>query len=155
MAQEIVAYTDGSFQEELGLGGWAVVYSDEKETVEFSGCDFVENVQSIEMKAIIMAIKKSPLHSKITIYTDALVIVDMFNKHIWRNKFKFMEKSNQHLWLQLEKLCKNRIVSLMWIRARTGVCECDKANGLARKTMFESKRYKVALEKLSSLNVAC
>lgn len=151
MCQEYKAFTDGSFDVELEFGGWGTVIQDEKRTQEFKGISPAKDIESIELKAITMALGKTPLHSKVTVYTDSLFIVNAFNCKIWKKYKACNDRSSQYLWLQLGKLLKNRIVTMMWIKGHSGIPEHDKADNLAREALFSSKRYLAAKEQLSTV----
>ena len=151
MSQEITAYADGSFDVELEFGGWGVLIQDENGTREFKGTSTAKDIESIELKAITMALKFTPLHSKVTVYTDSLFIVNAFNSQIWKRYKACNDRSSQYLWLQLGKLLRNRIVTLMWVKGHSGISEHDKADKLARDALFNSKRYLAAKEQLSTI----
>lgn len=151
MCQEYKAFADGSFDLELEFGGWGVVIQDENGTREFKGTSTATDIESIELKAITMALGKTPLHSKVTVYTDSLFIVNAFNSKIWKKYKACNDRSSQHLWLHLGKLLKNRIVTLMWIKGHSGISEHNKADNLAREALFSSKRYLAAKEQLSTV----
>jgi ribonuclease HI len=150
MCQEIKAFADGSFDVELEFGGWGTVIQDENGTQEFKGTSPAKDIESIELKAITMALGKTPLHSKVTVYTDSLFIVNAFNCKIWKKYKACNDRSSQYLWLQLGKLLKNRIVTMMWIKGHSGIPEHNKADKLARDALFSSKRYLTAKEQLST-----
>ncbi|MDD4588837.1 MAG: hypothetical protein PHG06_00210 [Parabacteroides sp.] len=155
MCQEITAYVDGSFDKELEFGGWGVVIQDVAGVTEFKGAEVSKDIESIELKAIVMALRFSPLHSKVTVYTDSLFIVDAFNSKIWKKYKACNDRSSQYLWLQLAKLIKNRIVVLMWVKGHSGILEHNRADELARGALRSSPKYVAAKEQLSTVFTEC
>lgn len=148
MAYEVIAYTDASFRRELGLGGWGVVLIDDSGTREYYGCELATNNYVLELRAIIIALRKTPNISDITIYTDCLSAVDIYNlysgrtrKKHWRAAKKMREEKHKTIWHRMLQLTEYRTVSLEWVKSHSGVEGNDRADYLARKAVLESEGY--------------
>jgi ribonuclease HI len=124
MSDEMIAYTDGSYDPKHNTGGWSVVFIDDQGVIvdELYGCGDYPNNYVAELIAIIMALKYSSHHLKITIYTDALPIVQTFKckKADRKRIFSKMKPVNRRLWIHVTQLSYRRNVALRWVRGHNG-----------------------------------
>jgi ribonuclease HI len=151
MAHEMTAYTDGSFRQELGLGGWGVVLIDDSGTREYYGCEEAPNSYILELRAVIVAIRKTPTSADVIVYTDCLSAVDVFNtfskgfpkgypKGLRRSK-KIRQAKHRTIWRRVMQLTQYRNISLEWVKSHSGIAGNDRADYLARKAVLESDEY--------------
>ena len=133
---EYVIYTDGACSGNPGPGGWgAVILSEEKNETSISGKEKSTTNNRMELLAPIMALKKIRKASKVIIYTDSTYVkngitiwIKNWEKNGWMSANKKPVK-NKDLWIALNKLSKEQVVSWKWVKAHAG----NKYNEIADK----------------------
>ena len=133
---EYMIYTDGACSGNPGPGGWGAVILDEKNNeTNISGEEKSTTNNRMELMAPIMALRKVKEASKITIYTDSTYLkngittwIKNWEKNGWMSANKKPVK-NKDLWIALNKLSKEQVVSWKWVKAHAG----NKYNEIADK----------------------
>lgn len=92
----------------------------------------------MEFIAIILALENTPIHSNITIYSDARSLIDVLQSRIFSNK-KRIPLKNRPLWEHLIELMNKRKVSFVWIKGHSGIEGNVRANELAYQALLEYK----------------
>jgi ribonuclease HI len=135
MVKEYKAFVDGSYNPKLGIGAWAVIlYLEGEIEKEYTGICKAESSHIMELEAIRHTLRLTPEHCKLTIYTDALSIVNSFQKKIHYKRWK-STKSDVHIWQSIGKRVKGKRVNVLWIKGHSGIIEHNKADNLARQTL--------------------
>jgi ribonuclease HI len=137
-ANNMIAYTDGSFRKELKIGGWSAVLIKGNKIFEFCQCGFATDNCIMELKAIILAIENTPINSNVTIYSDARSLIDAIQSQLLINKTELPLK-NKPLWQYLTEITKERNVSFVWIKGHYGIEGNVRAHELAYQALLELK----------------
>ncbi|MBZ4667896.1 MAG: ribonuclease [Epulopiscium sp.] len=121
-------YTDGACTnnqgEGLQPGGWAAVFVDGP---ALSGGESATTNNRMEMRAVIEALKNTPPHSHVRIYSDSAYVINCFNQK-WIDKWEkngWMTSSkkpveNKDLWLEMRQLEKERQVEWIKVKGHSG-----------------------------------
>ena len=131
-----IIYTDGACSGNPGPGGWgAVILNEEKNEINISGKELSTTNNRMELTAPIMALRKVKKASRITIYTDSTYLkngittwIKNWEKNGWMSANKKPVK-NKDLWIALNKLSKEQVVSWKRVKAHAG----NKYNEIADK----------------------
>ena len=127
-------YTDGACSGNPGPGGWgAVIFDKNNKQKNISGSEKKTTNNRMELSAAIMALKKIKTNSEVTIYTDSTYVkngitewVLKWKRNGWQNSKKKPVK-NKDLWVKLDSLCEQNIVSWKWVKGHS----TNKYNNLA------------------------
>ncbi|MGH8873221.1 MAG: ribonuclease H family protein [Acidimicrobiia bacterium] len=132
-------FTDGASEGNPGPGGWGAVYVLGGEVVdEAHGSDPHTTNNKMELTALIAGLRMVPLDSKIDVYTDSQLIVNIVTK--WADGWEargWTKKSsgpiaNLDLVKEAHSLYKQRPgVRLRWIKAHSGYRWNEYADALA------------------------
>lgn len=143
--KKYTVFTDGSSYDQLNIGGWGcLVYPDfdfkRYNKLEFNGRttgDVTSN--TMELIAVINAIKHLPKNSSITIFTDSRYIIfgATYGIHIWpknnwisRRGFNIHHKS---LWIDFHNLIKKyEHIDVKWVKGHHEDPDNWRADTLAR-----------------------
>ncbi len=144
MAEPIEVFVDGACLGNPGPGGYAAIIKRQEEEEVLSGGVPLTTNNKMELTAAIEALKRTPPESEVVIYTDSKYLLEGAIKWLpkWkRNSFKGSKGKtvkNLELWLELERLLRERKVRWIWVRAHSGHTENERCDELAKK---EAKKY--------------
>lgn len=114
-------YTDGSILHLHGCGGYAAVPLSTDGTMDPSkvicGSKASNDIQEMELMAVVTAIRSVPKSHPVTIYTDHKTICDVIARTV---RAKCEKGRNRNIWNQLRQLCDSRDITLHWVRAHAG-----------------------------------
>ncbi|MDG1990103.1 MAG: ribonuclease HI [Dehalococcoidia bacterium] len=120
-------FTDGSCVGNPGPGGWGTVFVQDDKIIDqkFGHADDTTNNQ-MELTALLAALELTEEDSKISIYTDSQLLVNIFNK--WASNWEAMgwkRKSGPIKNLELIKkiyilLQVRNGITILWIPAHSG-----------------------------------
>ena len=138
--EEITIYTDGACQPNPGPGGYGVVLLVDRRRRELSGGFRKTTNNRMELFSVIRALREiEQPNSKVTIYSDAQYVVNMFNggyaqqwrRDGWkRNKGK-EPALNSDLWEDLLDICARHEVRFIWVRGHADNKENSRCDELA------------------------
>lgn len=139
-SREITVYTDGACQGNPGPGGYGIVVIDGGHRRELSGGFRKTTNNRMELFSVIRALKeiRDP-GTKVTIYSDAQYVVNMFNggyarqwrENGWtRNRGKY-PAMNPDLWGDLLDICDQHEVTFVWVRGHANNRENSRCDELA------------------------
>lgn len=143
-------YTDGACSNNQGhgrqLGGWAAVFTDGR---KFSGSDSLATNNTMEMTAVIEALKNTPEGSNVKIYSDSAYIINCFLQN-WignweKNGWKTSQKKpveNKELWQEMKSLANKRRVEWIKVKGHSGNPLNEEADRLAVQAIIDFKSRK-------------
>ncbi|HDI78394.1 MAG TPA: ribonuclease HI [Desulfobacteraceae bacterium] len=144
--RSIEIFTDGACSGNPGPGGYAaIIRQNSKETV-ISGGERDTTNNRMELMAVIEALKKVKVPSRIRITTDSNYVVRGMKEWIFKwikNGWKNSQKrpvSNRDLWETLLKLSSGHEIDWNWIRGHNGHPENERCNRIARQAINRYKR---------------
>lgn len=133
--KQITIYTDGACFPNPGFGGWGVLILDGKERIEHHGGEPETTNNRMEMMAVIEALRRTEGHA--TIYTDSQYVrkgitkwIAGWKKNGWKTKGGGAVK-NKDLWIEMEALMQNRLISMRWVKGHSGHEHNERADELA------------------------
>lgn len=126
--EKIKIYTDGSSRGNPGPGGWAavIIEGSEDKIKEVGGREENTTNNKMEMMAAIEALKATPTHSEIEIYTDSEYLmkgITIWIKNWQKNNWKTKDKKdvlNKDLWLLLLEETSKRKVEWKKVTGHSG-----------------------------------
>ncbi len=140
--RRVSIYTDGSYSERTGKGGWGAVVIFRKGTVHNmkGGCCDDTGILRMELTAILEALRWLDSSCNVIVYTDSLHIQQCMTQRLarwkatgWQTVFGAAIK-NRDLWEELDFLCHNvHVVTWNWVRGHNGNLYNERADRLARK----------------------
>ena len=122
----------------MNPGGWSAVIINDNKISEFCQGGFATDGNTMELKAVILALENTPIYSNVTIYSDARSLIDVIQSRILSKKIKLPSK-NRDLWQYLTEIMKKRNVSYVWIKGHSGIEGNVRANQLAYQALLEFK----------------
>ena len=138
--KNVQIWTDGSCSDQDQIGGWAAILKYEDNIKEISGNTMNATCVSIEVLAVIKALKVLKEPCCVDLFTDNTFIITniekKFKKYVaksWPNE-SHKNKYNDIL-IQLFKAIGAHDVKCHWVKSHSGVSEnerCDKIANLAR-----------------------
>ena len=135
-------YTDGACSGNPGPGGWGAVIIDEKnKQINMSGKENLTTNNRMELTAPIRALSKIKKDSKIIIFTDSTYLkngITLWIKNWEKNGWKSANKKpvkNKDLWLELNKITKQRDITWKWVKAHAGNIHNEQADKLATEAI--------------------
>jgi len=142
------AYTDGCFFERLGKGGFAVLIRNAVGKFNLITRQVnLQNSNTIELLAVIVALKSIPATIPARIITDSRYVKKGITEWIihWKNNDWHTAMGNKvrniEYWQELDSLIQNRYTEFQWIKGHAGHFEnqlCHKyAQQAARKKKDE------------------
>lgn len=143
--KNIIIYTDGSCLENNplgGRGGWAYVIEGKGFTIEQNKGYFKTTNNRMEMMAAIMACQDIEVPSRILIHTDSQYLIDGMTKWIygWRKKNWMTGYGepvrNKDLWLALIDAFKIHKVTLIKVKAHSGIFSNERCDVLAKQAAY-------------------
>lgn len=135
-------WTDGACFPNPGCGGWAVV--DENGNVVARGSDVATTNNRMELMAVLVAMKHSPVGGMI--YSDSRYSVDAVTKWYrgWVSKGKLADKKNVDLIAECHNIFVNKGLSLSWMRRDTHEMN-QVADDVSKEMASEAYREKMGL----------
>ncbi len=143
--RSIEIFTDGACSGNPGPGGYAAIIRVDNKEVVISGGERDTTNNRMELMAVIEALKKVKVPSRIRITTDSNYVVRGMKEWIFKwikNGWKNSQKrpvSNRDLWETLLKLSSGHEIEWNWIRGHNGHPENERCNRIARQAI---NRYK-------------
>ena len=143
--RSIEIFTDGACSGNPGPGGYAAIIRVDNKEVVISGGERDTTNNRMELMAVIEALKKDKVPSRIRITTDSNYVVRGMKEWIFKwikNGWKNSQKrpvSNRDLWETLLKLSSGHEIEWNWIRGHNGHPENERCNRIARQAI---NRYK-------------
>ena len=140
--RRVSIYTDGSYSELTGRGGWGAVVSFRKGPVLDlkGGCCDDTGVLRMELTATLEALRWLDSSCNVIIYTDCLHIKQCMTERLARWKATGWltvygaDIKNRDLWSELDFLCNNvHVVVWNWVRAHSGNKFNERADRLANE----------------------
>lgn len=140
--RQVSIYTDGSYSEQTGVGGWGavVVYRTGQVFDLRGGCCDDTGVLQMELTAIMESLRWLNSSCKVMIYTDSLHIKQCMTIRIARWKatgwltMNGASIKNRDLWSELDFLCNNvHVVVWNWVRSHNGNTLNERADRLANE----------------------
>ena len=135
-AKPVIAYVDGSCQNNPGPGGWGVYLKYGTAEKELFGSHKDTTNNRMEITAAIEALKSLTRPVYVIIHTDSQYVVNAMTKWIygWKTtNYKNNEVKNSELWKQLDELCQVHTVEWKWVKGHCGNVGNERADLLARK----------------------
>lgn len=141
-------YTDGACSnnqgEGLQLGGWAAVFVDGP---ALSGGESKTTNNRMEMRAVIEALKHTPIQSDVKIYSDSAYVINCFKqnwierweKNGWITSTK-KPVENKDLWLEMRNLEKQRNIEWIKVKGHSGNKWNEMADKLAVAAIPKEKK---------------
>jgi ribonuclease HI len=121
---QLIAYADGSYLPELGRGGWAVVYSDERTVSD----EFLEQPtnQRAEIAAATFAVRHAPAATPLLVRSDSQYVVRTVAG-------EYRRKANLDLWARLDDVIVRHgaPVTFEWVKGHAGDPLNERADKLA------------------------
>ena|SRR3990167_6826996 len=123
-------YTDGSCYPNPGIGAWAYVIIDEKDT-EYKHSGYVEDTTSnrMEVTAIINALEHIETPSKIVICSDSLYAINLTT---------YKSNINKDLRIQLFELMNKHTVTFKWVKGHSGDYYNDMVDDMAYRQLHKA-----------------
>jgi ribonuclease HI len=114
-----------------GPGGWGYVVHETEE--KQSGCEDRVTNNSMELKAVIEAIRSQPMDKTLKIHTDSQYVTKGYNSDQ-------PIRSNFQLWRELQELLNVRPpVKIVWVKGHSGDKYNEIADGLANSAAIKLK----------------
>ncbi len=133
--KDAIAYTDGSFDNTKGKGGYAILIKHGNKEEIISKQTTLQGNNLIELHAVIQALRSLKKERRIRIVTDSQYVIKglVFWIEVWRRNRWYTasgEKArHKKQWIQLDKLTNNKIIELNWVKGHNHHKEhtlCDK-----------------------------
>lgn len=119
-----IAYTDGSYQDSIGAGGYGSVILDDSGKVIKIVCNGYKHTTNnrMEIKGVIETLKQFEESTNITIISDSQYVVRMITEGHAKRWFKEKDfsKKNLDLWFELLDLVEFHNVSFEWVKGHNG-----------------------------------
>ena len=152
----IQVYTDGSYNQYKGVGGYgAVIFMNNRMKKFSSAVSYVDtSVHRMEVRAILAVLKRIKPGYSIDIYSDSEYCTEMIRK--WHEDRFIHGKVNRVLWAELFKHMDRHIsngsnIKVSWIRGHAGNTFNEMADELA--SIGASREKKVVCDAKEKPNV--
>ncbi|HRY30783.1 MAG TPA: ribonuclease HI [Candidatus Paceibacterota bacterium] len=137
MISKILIYTDGASRGNPGPGGYGAIIIEGKNVEEIGDGETKTTNNRMEISAALNAIKKTPVGSKIRLFTDSGYLINGITKwvHGWlKNGWKTSDKKdvlNKDLWQKLYKVAVDREIEWLQVKGHAGVSGNNRADEIA------------------------
>jgi ribonuclease HI len=137
MNNKIIIYTDGSSRGNPGPGGYGAIIIEGKNVEEIGDGETKTTNNRMEISAALYAIKKTPVGSKIRIFTDSGYLINGITKwiHGWlKNNWKTSDKKdvlNKDLWQKLFEVVEDREIEWFQVKGHAGIPGNNRADEIA------------------------
>lgn len=135
--REISVFVDGSCKYNPGPGGYAFIIREGNQTVSASAGESHTTNNRMEMTAVLRALERIHLPSRIHIFTDSQYLINGMTRwvHTWlKNNWMSANKEpvkNKDLWLKLLQLSKPHSVAWHWVKGHSGHPENEQCDRMA------------------------
>jgi len=138
-------YTDGACSGNPGVGGWGVYWRHGDVEFELSGGEPTTTNNRMEMRAVIEALKRLPLHDgsvSVCISTDSKYVfhgitgwIHDWKQRDWKKKNSKQIILNKDMWMEMDHIVSSSVARLdfRWIKGHNGHEENERADRLARQ----------------------
>lgn len=120
-------YTDGSYNENLGTGGYGILIERTNGECEmFSGRTEIKGSSQVELITCIKALKILKDEIKIRIVTDSQYVRKGLTEWIlyWKlNSWKTAngeDVKNKELWIEFDKITEGKYIEFLWVKGHSG-----------------------------------
>jgi len=161
-------YTDGSYFQETGCGGWSALLLFGEEEVMLGGARRAVSAEEMEVKAVIEGIKQAGDKKHLMVLTDYKPIVIKMNQHkfvlSFGQKKKTQNKQGLHhkkavwrarrrrWWASLVSVAKGKHIIWKWVKGHSGhpdnirvnIRARQEARALAQRTLEYAERHQHA-----------
>lgn len=120
----ISIYTDGAYNWDKGVGGWAAVIHYDKSKEVLKGREEKTTSNRMELMGAIQGLAHTPEGSQVSLYSDSQYLVHTMTRN-WKRR------ANLDLWSRLDELVSNREVRWQWEPGHQGTTEQEEAHRLA------------------------
>ena len=131
----ITIYTDGAFNPQQSVGGWAAIIVDENgNEKEYSGGVKNTTSQRMEVLAVLEGLFTLSKPTKVEIVTDSKYVSNSMNKkwlHKWVEESQF-DRIHFDLWRILYNLDKMHDITIKWVKGHSGHYYNERADKLAK-----------------------
>ncbi len=137
MSDKILIYTDGASRGNPGPGGYGAIIVEGKNVLEIGDGETKTTNNRMEISAALYALKKTPVGSKIRIFTDSGYLINGITKwiHGWlRNNWKTSDKKdvlNKDLWQSLYEVVEDREIEWFQVKGHAGIAGNNRADEIA------------------------
>lgn len=134
-------YTDGACRNNPGPGGWGALIKNADGEHKLSGAELNTTNNRMELLAVIKALEHLVKGSHANVTTDSKYVKDGISTwiHNWkRNNWKTaagQPVKNKDLWLQLDAVVQQHIISWHWVKGHAGHFENELVDQLAREAI--------------------
>ncbi len=137
MNNKIIIYTDGSSRGNPGPGGYGAIIIEGTNIEEIGDGETRTTNNRMEISAALYAIKKTPVGSKIRLFTDSGYLINGITKwiHGWlKNNWKTSDKKdvlNKDLWQKLFDVVEDREIEWFQVKGHAGIPGNNRADEIA------------------------
>lgn len=137
MNNKIIIYTDGSSRGNPGPGGYGAIVIEGTNIEEIGDGETRTTNNRMEISAALYAIKKTPVGSKIRLFTDSGYLINGITKwiHGWlKNNWKTSDKKdvlNKDLWQKLFDVVEDREIEWFQVKGHAGIPGNNRADEIA------------------------
>jgi ribonuclease HI len=146
MTPGVVIYTDGACSGNPGPGGWGAVLTFGDREKEICGGELATTNNRMEMMAAIQALELLVKPCKVELHTDSQYLRNGVTQwiHGWKARgWKTADRKpvkNEDLWKRLDQARARHEVDWRWVKGHAGDVMNERADGLARKGLEETRR---------------
>ncbi len=146
MTPGVVIYTDGACSGNPGPGGWGAVLTMGAHEKEICGGEADTTNNRMEMMAAIQALESLTKPCKVELHTDSQYLRNGVTQwiHAWKARgWKTADKKpvkNEDLWKRLDAARLRHDVDWRWVKGHAGDVMNERADGLARKGLEQTRR---------------
>ena len=134
-------WSDGACSGNPGPGGWGTLLAGDGVFQEMSGYSPQTTNNIMELTGALEGIRRTPPGSTIVLTSDSQYLIKGmtewrfdWKKNSWRKK-DGKEILNKEVWIELDKMSKNRSIEWKWIKGHAGHPENERCDQLAREAI--------------------
>ncbi|HMO78850.1 MAG TPA: ribonuclease HI [Candidatus Paceibacterota bacterium] len=137
MNNKILIFTDGASRGNPGPGGWGAIIVEGNNIIELGGDEIKTTNNRMEIMAAYEAIKKTPIGTKIKIFTDSAYLINGITKWVFgwmKNNWLTIEKKevlNKDLWEKLFNEVQDREIQWCRVKGHAGIDGNNRADKIA------------------------
>ena len=146
MTPKVLIYTDGACSGNPGPGGWGAVLISGGHERELWGGEGATTNNRMELMAAIQALEALKRPCKVELHTDSQYVRTGISEWVagwkargWRTASKAPVK-NEDLWRRLDEARLRHEVDWRWVKGHAGHELNERADGLARKGLQETRK---------------
>lgn len=142
----ITMYTDGSFNTNQNVGGWAAIIVNDGTEIEYSGSsqdngglsssdEYGVSAQRMEIIAVLEGLLKLTEPSNVEVISDSKYVVDTMSKGWLESWIKEGKKDKKHfdLWRVIYTLSKLHDLKFTWVKGHAGNHYNERCDFLAQR----------------------